>query len=53
MCVAYLPLFFPGGTRGKERKDLASPGTWATDEGEAGGETDVDEKLTSVNHQES
>ena len=44
---------FPRGHRDTERKDLASPGIWATDEGEAGGETDVAEKLIYVNHQVS
>lgn len=48
---------FPGGPGGTDREDLVSPRTGATDEvareGEAGGETDGEEKLISVDHQGS
>ena len=50
-------ILFPGGIWGTDREDQASPKTWATDEvareGEAGGETDGEEKLISVDHEAS
>ena len=48
---------FPADTWGTDRKDLAPSGTWGKDKlaraGEAGGETDMEEKLISMDHEVS